>query len=228
LAGVEPGVFEITVPKGKAVRRRGVIVHQARDLRPVDVTVVDAIPVTTPTRTLIDLGAVVPKEAVEEALDDALRRGLTSIPRLRWRIGELATRGRRGVGVVRELVDRRAGDPAIPESVLETRLLRLIEREGLPAPVRQYQVRERGRLIAIPDFAYPDLKLAIEADGYRWHSGREQWESDLARRNALTARGWRVVHVTYRDLEHRPDEVVRTIARALAGPPPGASPARAR
>jgi very-short-patch-repair endonuclease len=83
--------------------------------------------------------------------------------------------------------------------------------------VCQHEVREGGRVLARVDFAYPDLRIAIEVDGYRWHSGRARWERDLGRRNDLTALGWRVVHVTSSDLAHRPDRIVRMIAQALGG-----------
>jgi very-short-patch-repair endonuclease len=66
------------------------------------------------------------------------------------------------------------------------------------------------------DFAYPDIRLAIEVDGYRWHAGRARWEHDLGRRNALTARGWSVIHVTSSDIERHPGKTVRVIAEALA------------
>ena len=55
--------------------------------------------------------------------------------------------------------------------------------------------------MAIVDFAYPDIKLAIEAEGYRWHSSRARWERDLERRNELTALGWRVIHVTWAEFD---------------------------
>ena len=219
LAGIECRVFEISVPRWKRRHRRGIVIHEAV-LEPVDLAIVDAIPVTTVTRTLIDLGAVVPADALEEALDDALRRSLTTISRLRWRLGALATRGRPGVAAIRSLLDDRDPAAVTPKSVLETRFARLARRAGLPAPVRQLEVRENGRLIGRVDFAYPDHMLAIEVDGYRWHSGRRAWQRDLARRNRVTERGWRVIHVTDRDLEEGAEELVRTVARALVGSPP--------
>jgi very-short-patch-repair endonuclease/predicted transcriptional regulator of viral defense system len=212
LAGVEPGTVEIIVPRGGSRRRRAIIFHEVA-LPAVDVTSVDAIPVTTPARTLIDLAAVVSKEVVEEALDDALRRGLTSISRLRWRVTEAGRRP--GVVVIRALIDARMDASETPQSVLETRLMRLIKRARLPAPTCQHEVRERGRLLAVVDFAYPQCRVAIEADGYRWHSGRARWERDLARRNRLTSQGWRVIHVTPNDLEHHPQEITRTITEAF-------------
>jgi very-short-patch-repair endonuclease len=216
LAGVKQGAVELTVPRGRRVRRPGVTVHETVELFSVDVMFVDAIPTTTPTRTLIDLAAVMSKNVVEEALDDALRRGLTSISRLGWRVAELGRNGRAGIGPIRALLDSRTDKPAVPQSVLETRLLRLIKGTRLPAPVCQHEVRDGGRLVAVVDFAYPEIRLAIEADGYHWHSGRAQWQHDLSRRNALTSRGWRVIHVTSSDVEQRPNEVVRTIADAFS------------
>jgi very-short-patch-repair endonuclease len=212
LAAFVAGQIEVTVPRGRRPRPRGITVHQLH-LPPVDVTVVDAIPTTTPARTVLDLASVCPADVVEEALDDALRRRLLTVSRLRWRLEQLGRRG--GAATIRRLLDLRSGDGRASQSVLETRFLRLVRRSKLPSPERQYQIRERGRLLAVVDFAYPDVRLAIEADGYRWHSGRLRWQRDLERRNALTQLGWRIVHVTAHDIEQRPAEIVAAIREAL-------------
>jgi very-short-patch-repair endonuclease len=214
--GAPEGVLEISVPIGRRVRRSGIIVHEVRGLASIDVTEIDAIPVTTATRTLIDFAGIVVPDIVEEALDDVLRRRQTSIPRLRKRIAELGRRGRSGAGVLNDLIEARREPASSSESVLETRFLRLVRRAGLPLPVSQHLVRDQGRVLARVDFAYPEALLAIEVDGYRWHSGRVPWERDLGRRNELTARGWRVIHVTSTDLERRPDQITGLIAAALA------------
>lgn len=215
LPGTSEGIVEISVPNGRRMRRSAVIVHRVRDLAPVDVTVVDAIPVTTPTRTLIDLASVVSVDVLEEALDDALRRRLTSVPRLLWRLDELGKAGRVGVTAVRELLALRGGPGSTPQSVMETRFLQVLRRSRLPMPVCQYEIRDNGRVVAVPDFAYPDARLAIEVDGYRWHSGRARWQRDLERRNMLSTVGWQVIHVTSSDLEHRPLYVIDTIVGVL-------------
>jgi very-short-patch-repair endonuclease len=212
LAGYDPGILEVSVPRGRRPRERGVLVHQVV-LLPVDVTAVEVIPITTPARTLLDLAAVSPADAVEDALDDALRRGLVKLPRLRWRAEELGPRS--GAKVIRRLLDARTATVGSPQSVLETRLLRLLRRAGLPTPECQHEIRDHGRLIAVVDFAYTEERLAIEADGYRWHSGRARWQHDLARRNELTKLGWRVIHVTAHDIVRRPDSTVQTVAAAL-------------
>ena len=219
------GIIEVTVPNSRRLRRPGIFVHQTGALVSSDVTVVDAIPVTTVTRTLLDLAAVVSADIVEECLDDALRRGMTTVRRIRRRLEELDPRGRAGLRNFRRLLDARDGTGAVPRSALETRFLREVRRARLPLPVRQYQIRHENRVVAVADFAYPDRKIAIEVDGYRWHSGRRRWEHDLERRNALTALGWRVIHVTAADLR-RPAAIIRTVEAARRGaggsPTPGA------
>lgn len=211
LAGfVGARLIELTIPRARQRKAPGIIHRNA--LATLDVTTVEAIPVTTPVRTLIDLAAVAPVDAVEEALDDALRRGMFSPSRLRKRVVEMGPR--RGIAVVGGLIDARE-PTSVPQSVFETRLLRVLRRAGLPDPVAQHRVRSGGRLVAIVDFAYPDARLAIEADGYRWHSGRARWEHDRARRNELTLLGWRIVHVTWTDLDRDPDAIVERIRSAL-------------
>jgi very-short-patch-repair endonuclease len=218
LAGFESRAVEITVPRGRDRRGPGTVHRNA--LHPVDVTMLDRIPVTTPARTLIDIASTSPPEVVEEALDDALRRGLVTIPRLRWRLDGLG-RGRPGVGVMRKLIDTR--EPAVPilDSTFERRLLRRLREAGLPEPVLQYEIRRHGRVVARVDFAYPEARLAIEADGYRWHSGRARWNHDRRRANELTLLGWRIIHVTWDDFAERSDQVVAAVRRALAVSPGG-------
>ena len=92
-----------------------------------------------------------------------------------------------------------------------------MKRARLPTPVPQYTVRDRGRVVAVVDFAYPDQRIAIEADGYRWHSGRSSWQRDLLRRNELTRLGWRVIHVTAHDLEHDSERIVEAVWMTMNG-----------
>jgi very-short-patch-repair endonuclease len=213
--GFEEGPLEFTVPRGKRLRRLGIIVHETRLLNDRDVVRIGGIRVTAPHRTLLDLCATSPMELVEESLDDLVRRGLVSIPRMRWELEEYASNGRDGVDVMRHLLDARQPS-VVPESVLETRVLRQLRRSGLVEPETQFAIRERGKILAIIDFAYPSHLIAIEVDGFRYHSGRSKWQRDLSRRNVLTARGWRVIHVTADDLKDCLRGVIQTIKTLLA------------
>lgn len=61
------------------------------------------------------------------------------------------------------------------------------------------------------DFAYPQLRLAIEAS---WHAGHERWRRDVRRENALKRLGWVVLVFTWDDVVDDPGRVVAEI-RAL-------------
>ena len=214
LDGFSPGVIEVVTTSQPRPPPKGVLLHRVRTLQQADVVTVRGIPTTTATRTLLDLGAVADATFVEKALDDALRRGLTSLPRLRWAL-QAGGKGRRGAPVLRSLLRERHPHDARMESPLEARLLRLIRRSRLPLPIAQFEVRRRGHVIARVDLAYPDAKLAIEADGYRYHSGKTAWHRDLERRNQLMGLGWRILHVTWDDLRRHPKRIIDEVEQAL-------------
>lgn len=211
----ERSFIDVTVSRTRRARGiAGAITHRVTALEPVDVTRLHGFPVTTVARTLLDIAAVVPCETVEEALDDALRRRLVTMPFLRWRLGTWGGHGRRGVAVLRRLVHERGSQP-LRDSVLETKLLRALNRAGLRV-VPQYCICDgSGRFIARVDAAIPDARIAIEAEGYRWHAGRARWQHDLGRRNELTALGWRVFHLTWEQVTADPHGVARSIRRTL-------------
>jgi very-short-patch-repair endonuclease len=64
------------------------------------------------------------------------------------------------------------------------------------------------------DFAYPELKLAIEYDG-AWHAEPGQFAKDRRRLNQLVAAGWTVLHVTAEDL--RAPRILAARLRLLLG-----------
>jgi hypothetical protein len=195
--GVTADRLEVTA--SRRLRSGPVLAHFAPPFPAIDRDVVDTIPVTSPTRTLIDLAAFLGPDALELALEDALRRGLTSRARIQYRLRELEGHGRNGCGALRALlVDGRGR--AHSGSAPEVTLRRILTRAGLPRPVPQHEIRHRGRLIARVDLAYPDLQIAIEFDSDRWHSGRQRRAADLERRNRLTGLGWHVVHVSWSEL----------------------------
>jgi very-short-patch-repair endonuclease len=213
LDGLRSQPVEVTTTHDR--RTPDVVVHRTRDLPRQDVGALHGIPVTSPARTLIDLASVLDEETLETALDNTLVRGLTSLSRLNRRLGHFGDRRQRGLGILKQLVAARDPRAAPPESVLETRLMRLIRRAGLPPPVTQFQVLDRGRVVARLDFAYPQAKVGIEADGYRYHAGKQRWQLDLHKRNALSALGWRLIVVTWEDLIQRPSQTMERIRQTL-------------
>lgn len=214
LAGFPEGIVEITVLR-KLKTPKNVILH--RTLSPtVEKTVfIDGIPVTPIARTLLELGAVVDLLVVEAAVEDALRKRLVSSTRLRWELDRFGGHGEPGAAALAKVLEAR-GDGSPPlESLLEVKLLNLIRRSGLPLPHRQYEIRKKGQLIAPVDFAYPNALLAIEVDGFTFHSPRPKFQSDRSRQNELTTEGWAVLRFTWADIHERPEETVAKIRMSL-------------
>jgi very-short-patch-repair endonuclease len=182
-----------------------------------DATVLRGLPVTSVDRTLIDLGDDLPAEREELAYECAFRRRLTHPRRLKQRIEEIGTRGRKGASVLRWIVDvQAAGAPT--GSALEVMFLQLNRRSELPTPIRQRVLRDANGRISRVDFIYPGTIIVVEVDGRAFHLRRLKWEEDLKRRNRLTASGLRVLHVTYRRMKGDPQGVIAELAAALGVP----------
>jgi hypothetical protein len=79
-------------PRGAIPNVPGVHVHHAPPLHPDDVTVVDGIPVTSISRTLVDLAEILPRDELREVFAEASAKGLldmdaveASYARVEWR-----------------------------------------------------------------------------------------------------------------------------------------------
>lgn len=215
--GFRPRVIEVVTDRWKRRVNSSVRVHESTDLADVDRTERAAIPVTTVERSLIDLGAVVSRQRVEQAFDDALRRNLTTPEEVRDRFIQVARRGRRGVGVIRPLLEERLGTIGPRPGEFERRTARLLTHAGLLRPAFEYVVAALdGAFVARVDLAYPPWRIAIECDSHQWHSGRQRRQADLARQNRLVLAGWTILRFTWEDVVHRPHLVVAMVRRAIA------------
>lgn len=206
LDGFDDLVVELSVPRGSGYRRH--LVHHVSDLVDADLCEVRGVPCTTATRTIIDLGSVVPPDAVWRAFESAVRKGLTSPDYLRRRLDTLSRRGRRGVDAARRAVARHLGPT---DSELERLYLELSDKYRLPIPVLHLPVGNYE-----VDIAYPDRKLVVELDGYAHHSDRDAFGRDRARQNWLVLHGWTILRFTWEDLTQRPRRVAETVLQALA------------
>jgi G:T-mismatch repair DNA endonuclease (very short patch repair protein) len=160
-------------------------------------------------RTAVDL---VRRHGVEEGvilLDRLVRAGLADLAAVRAAAAELPRS--RGSRVARDVIRLADG---LAESPQESRLRLLLHRAGLPAPIAQFRIFDDDGFVARVDFAYPELRLAIEYDGL-WHAEPGQFAKDRRRLNRLSAAGWRVIFVTAADLRH-PDRLIARLAAELA------------
>lgn len=207
---------EITVPLKRCPRLERVEVHRSTDLVAGHVTKWKRFPVTKPARVIVDLGAVLPPDEVEDVLDRALTRNLITIPGVEWMLNELSRPGRHGTGVAGRILDERALGKERAHGQLEPRMARLLRTAGLPPARFQHRVyAPDGRFLAQVDFAYPELLLAIEVDGWESHGTPEAMGKDFVRQNGLVPYRWRVLRFTWTQVVRQPEYVASTIHQTV-------------
>ena len=188
------------------LQRVGVTVHRPTDvlgLRPVTVS---NLPVTSPVRTLLDLGAVAP-HAVDRALTHFRVTRQVTMSQVRQALADHARPGRAGVGPLRNALQQQQLDERPADSQLEEAMARLAKRFGLPPMA--FQHRLAGYRV---DFWIVGTRLYIECDGWAYHGlKRDQFEFDRRRSAELTAAGYVGIRFTWRQVVQRPEEVAALI-----------------
>jgi hypothetical protein len=135
LAWINPTV---TVPHRHTKHFEGVHVHQSTDLADDHLVWIRGLRVTNPERTIIDLAATLSEARIDWVLDRALSSGSVGLENLADLFASLARRGKPGTTVMRGLLEKRGQDYVPPDTVLEQRLLSVIESGGLPRPTPQF------------------------------------------------------------------------------------------
>jgi very-short-patch-repair endonuclease len=201
-------VIDISIEGRLAGRREGIRPHRAVALPPSDVVIKHGLRVTTPARTLLDLAAVAPRDVLEQLVEEALVQRLASAGEL----SAVAARGagRPGVRRLREIVSR-LDEPLVTRSEAERRLRALIRSGGLPQPLMN--VRRAGWEV---DAVWDAQRLVVEVDGRKFHDPAPRFERDRRKDAELMLAGYRVLRFTWSRLTREADQVLATIAAALA------------
>ena len=204
-------VAHVTVPTGAGRRRRrGIVVHRSLTLGPADVDEHDAIPVTSVSRTLLDLAGVLTPTRLERAVEQSLALRLFDLRAVQ---AVLAANPRRpGAATLAEIVARIHDEPSLTRRELEKLMLDLCDAHGIERPevnvvVDDYEV----------DFLWRAHRLIVETDGLQWHGTPPALERDRRRDERLTVLGYRVVRFTYRRVVDEPAAVVATLRALLGG-----------
>jgi very-short-patch-repair endonuclease len=102
-------------------------------------------------------------------------------------------------------------EPEFTRSEAEERLRQLCKAAQLPMP------RTNARVAGWEVDAYwPEHKLIVEVDGYRYHRTRRRFESDRRKDAALTVAGYRVIRITWRRLRDEPLSVSAQLGALLS------------
>ena len=214
-----PGRTEIGVLRGHLVGPRDLRVRRRRSLPARDVGTEDRIPVTSPTRTLIDLATELPDKLLIRAVNEADKLDVIGFAALRGGLGARA--GVPGVKRLTALLDRDTFVLTVDE--LERRFLPLAREVGLGLPLTAETIN--GYEV---DFFWPDLRLVVETDGLRYHRTPAAQARDARRDQAHTAAGYTRLRFTHHQVRHEPAyvrQILRMTVSRLAGLAPGDAPA---
>ena len=205
---------EITVPRDTSPELDGVTVHRLADLTERWTTTVNGLIVTSPARTLVDVGAVMTIGNVGRMLDRAIGTRVLTLREAEFARMAVARRGRSGAGVVRRLLAERMDGP-VAESTLQARMVTLLQRHAVPLPVLEHTILDgRGGFVGRVDFAYPEIKYAIEVDGFAAHTGLREFRHDRVRQNEIVDLGWLVHRFTWSEVDALSQRVAARVRAA--------------
>jgi very-short-patch-repair endonuclease len=162
-----------------------------------EMTEVRGIPVTGPSRTLLDLGQVMDDDELERALREAERLRLTDTVS----IVDLLERypRRRGSVAIRRLTAVREIYKGVTRSELEERFRQFLRTHDLPAPEWNVRVELDDAALEV-DCLWRDERVVIELDGYGYHAGLDAFERDRLRDRLLQLAGYTALRITWRAL----------------------------
>jgi hypothetical protein len=204
----------LTVPYSRWVRRRsGLVVHHDR-FAEEDVGTLLGMPVLAFDLVIAELLCTAPRRLALACADQAI--ALAEAEATWDLIGAVEDRlvrrdDRRGTlraAVLLGLATGKAESP--PESWLRL----LVADADYPLPEAQYEVRDLdGHVVYRLDLAWPELRIALEYDGYEAHEYREDYDAD--RDTRLRGRGWIVIRVRAEDMRD-PARLLGELANAFA------------
>lgn len=198
---------EITVPTDWPLDLAGVVVHRSDHLGPRDVVDrTDGLRITSPARTLFDIGAAVGPLVVESACIDALQRGLVTHRRLVDVYARIGGKGRPGSAAMRQFLQSSPEGIGAIESELEVRFWRVVRDLVIPRPTPQVWVSIGGQHFRL-DFAWTDLKVGIELNGKPDHAGALARKRDRRRADLLRAAGWTIHEYGWAEVVGQPNEL---------------------
>jgi very-short-patch-repair endonuclease len=194
---------EVTAPTERRVK--GIKTHRRRKMNPRDTTTSRRIPITTVPRTLVDLSSLLSLDDLARAVHEAAIRHRTTPVLVEQALAR--TPRVRGAANLRRVL---RGDAHVTLSALERRFLELLREQDLPLPQTN---KEAGAHYV--DCRWPDHKLTVELDSYRYHHTRHAWEQDRRRDRDARARGDAIRRYTWTDVFEDPEPMLAELRELL-------------
>jgi hypothetical protein len=176
---------QVRSPARSGRGRAGIVVHRG-EIDPRDLRIVEGIRCVSADLVLIELAPELGEAELEVVLVAAESKGLLK----RSRLGELVgdRHGRPGMPKLERLLTL---EPVLVRSGLELLMLPIASLAGVGRPQVNHPITVPGReRPLIVDFAWPGLRMAVEADSQRFHGDWERARADRERDQLLALAGW--------------------------------------
>jgi hypothetical protein len=196
---------EVTTPKDRKVK--GIRTRRARQGE-INGTKWRGIPITTVPRTLVDLSSLLQLEDLARACHEA---GV--LHRTTPRQVEKVLKKRPNTPGAKALRRVMRGDVHVTLSRLERKFVQRLKDNALDLPITNKSAD--GRRV---DCRWPEHKLTVELDSYRFHNSRHAWEQDRRREREAHARGDDFRRYTPYDVFDAPEQMLAEL-RGLLGCP---------
>lgn len=156
------------------------------------------ISVSTIPRALLDSAADLSIDELERTLDDALLAGKTTVTEVKKRLDQAVYQPH--IRDLRALINDRIPSSTklggrITRSPAEQRIKRIVLGFEVPTPEFNYRIGTPDGGSVELDIAWPQFRVGLDVDGFRWHGGRTNWKRDLQRDHQITLSGWNIKHI---------------------------------
>jgi hypothetical protein len=218
LHGIRKAPFdrlEMTIPTGRNLWLPRIKVHRTNLLDPNDIVhQLDGLRLTSVERTLFDLAGVLDRYELQSAMQDCLKREVTTLAALAELAGRVAKRGRRGSADFVAALAREGANPIPAESDDELVLFRALDASpDVPTPERQVWIQLKSGAWIRADLGWRDVLLGWEVDPAHWHANPIRVQADKSRDVQARLVDWTVHRST--DIDVR-DHVRATVAAIAA------------
>lgn len=209
---------EVTVPFDDGGRRfDGVTVHRTRLPLTIDVVSLDdGLPITSLARTVFDLASCLRPNRLEHVIQTAMIHGGLTADEFWACYQPLARYGVRGLRALRRIMTKLLDDQPTPQSKLEATMDGLLTEHGVFGFRRQYRPPWYDGVRGVVDFAHPQARLVLEADGRSWHATTQAMAEDRRRDRLAAAHGWTVLRIVASELAVRPGSTIDEIRSVVA------------
>lgn len=188
--------IEVVVPDSKRPRPSGVTTRRTTYLPDGDVHLIDEIPVTSPARTLLMLGATESVSVVRRAVIWCIQHDLVTPEQLRDELDRAGRCGRNGTAGLRAAMEGLDFGQEMSDSDLEDIALSTLARAGYPEPLLHHEYRDGGVMLGEIDLFWTDRALGLECYGWEYHNRKPDFHRGFHRHNSLVSSGVTLVYFT--------------------------------